>query len=99
MYSVASFMYSVSSYFYSFTSNQFCLILFSLLFLYSVSHTVREHVVPQILSCGRFRNNLIESRKFQIQNYKNIENGILNSNKNIVEKTETWKMLKELHSL
>ena len=29
---------------------------------------------------------------------KNTENTILNSNKNNVEKTETWKTLEELHS-
>ena len=31
--------------------------------------------------------------------YKNTENTILKSSKNIVEKTETWKTLEELHSL
>ena len=68
-------------------------------FLYSVSHTVWQDIVPQILSCSRFGNNQIELRKRQIQKYKNMENRILNSNKNIVEKTETWKTLEELHSL
>ena len=54
--------------------------------MYSVSHTVRKDIVPQILSCSRFRDNQIEQRKRQI---KSTENRILNSNKNIVEKTET----------
>ena len=60
--------------------------------------------MPQILPCSRFRNNKIESRKqkqnTQIRNkYKNAENKILNSNKNIKKKTVTWKILKELKSL
>ena len=80
-------MYSVSSYFIQSS------------FLYSVSHVVREDIVPHILLCSRFRNNQIELRKSQIQKYKNTENRILNSNKNIVEKTETWKTREELHSL
>ena len=28
--------------------------------LYSVSHTMREDIVPLVLSCNRFRNNQIE---------------------------------------
>ena len=52
--------------------------------------------MPQILSC-RFRNNQTELRKRQ--KYKNTENRILNSNKNVLEKTETWKTLEALHSL
>ena len=48
------------------------------------------------MSGSRFRNNQIALRKRQIQKYKNTENRILNSNKNIVE---TWKTLEELHSL
>ena len=63
--------------------------------MYSVSHTVWQDIVPQILSCSRFGNNQIELRKRQIQKYKNMENRILNSNKNIVEKKETWKTLEE----
>ena len=55
--------------------------------------------MPQIPSCSRFRNNQIELRKRQIQKYKNTEKRILNSNKNTIEKTDTWKTLKELHSL
>ena len=51
--------------------------------------------MPQILSCSRFRNNQIELRTRQIQKDKNTENRILNSNKNIVEKTETWKTPEE----
>ena len=31
--------------------------------------------------------------------HRNKENRILNSNNNIVEKTETWKALEELHGL
>ena len=80
-------MYSVSSYFIQSS------------FLYSVSHTVREAISLQVLSCNRFRNNQIELRKRQIPKDKNTENRILNSNRNIVEKTETWKTLEELHSL
>ena len=45
--------------------------------------------MPQTLSCSRFKNDQIDLRKHQIQKYKNTENKILNSNKNIVEKTET----------
>ena len=55
--------------------------------------------MPQILLCCRCSNNQLELRKRQIQKYKNTENRIWNSNKNIVEKTETWKTLEELHSL
>ena len=51
--------------------------------------------MPQVLSCSRFRNNQIELRKRRIQKDKNTENRILNSNKNVVEKTETWKTLEE----
>ena len=36
-------------------------------FLYSVSHTLREDIVPHILPCSRFKNNQIELRKCQIQ--------------------------------
>ena len=36
-------------------------------FLYSVSHTLREDIVPHILPCSRFRNNQTELRKCQIQ--------------------------------
>ena len=78
LYSVTSFIYSVSSYFIQSS------------FLYSVSRTVREDIVPQVLSCSRFRNNQTELRKRQIQKDKNTENRILNSNK---------KTLEELHSL
>ena len=84
MYSVTSYVYSVSSYFIQSS------------FLYSVSHTVWEEIVPQILSC-RFRNNQTELRK--PKKYKNTENRILISNKNILEKTETWKTLEALHLL
>ena len=52
--------------------------------------------MPQVLSCSRFRNNQIELGKRRIQKDKNTENRILNSNKNVVEKTETWKTLEEL---
>ena len=31
--------------------------------------------------------------------HRNKQNRILNSNNNIVEKTETWKALEELHGL
>ena len=51
--------------------------------------------MPQVLSCSRFRNNQIELGKRRIQKDKNTENRILNSNKNAVEKTETWKTLEE----
>ena len=51
--------------------------------------------MPQVLSCSRFRNNQIELRKRRIQKDKNTENRILNSNKNVVEKAETWKTLEE----
>ena len=34
-----------------------------------------------------------------MQKDKNTENRVLDSNKNIVEKTETWKTLEEFHSL
>ena len=72
---------------------------------------MRETNSPQVLSCNRFRNNEIELRKHQEyknikkQKYrntkidKNTENTILTSNKDIVEKTETWKTLEELYSL
>ena len=66
-------MYSVSSYFIQSS------------FLHSVSHTMREDIVPQVLSCSRFRNNQTELRKRQIPKYKNTENRILHSNKNIVK--------------
>ena len=79
LYSVISYKYSVSSYLYSVTSYIY---IFSILyiyiysisshfiqssFLYSVSHTLREDIVPHILPCSRFRNNQIELRKCQIQ--------------------------------
>ena len=51
--------------------------------------------MPQVLPCSRFRNNQIELEKRRIQKDKNTENRILNSNKNVVEKTETWKTLEE----
>ena len=37
-------------------------------FLHSVSHTVRENIVQQILSCSRFRNNQIELRNIEYKN-------------------------------
>ena len=40
-------------------------------FLYSVSHTMREDIVPLVLSCNRFRNNQTEYWKRQIQNTEN----------------------------
>ena len=40
----------------------------------------------------------IKLKKRQTHEYKNTENRILNSNKNIVEKTETSKMLEKLNS-
>ena len=40
-------------------------------FSYSVSHTMREDIVPLVLSCNRFRNNQIEYWKRQIQNTEN----------------------------
>ena len=89
--SVLNYLYSVSSYSYSFIS-YICSVLSYLIqssFLYSVSHTLQENIVPHILSCSRFRKNQIELRKRQIQKYKNTENRIFNSDKNIVEKTET----------
>ena len=55
--------------------------------------------MPHILPCSKFRNNQIEIRNRQIQKYQNTKNRILNNNKNIVEKRETWKTLEELHSL
>ena len=101
LYSVSSNLYSVRTYFYSVSSYMYSVSSYFIQssFLYSVSHVVREDIVPHILSCSRFRNNQIELRKSQIQKYKNTENRILNSNKNIVEKTETWKTREELHSL
>ena len=83
LYSVSSYIYSIRSYIYSVWSYLYLVssyfIQFSL--LYSVAHTVREDIVPQILSCSRFRNNQIELTKRQIQKYENTENRILNSNK------------------
>ena len=70
-------------------------ILFSLLFAFSLTYCARD-MVPQILPCSRSRYNQIELRKYQIQRYKNSENRILHSNKNIVE---TLEALEELHSL
>ena len=101
MYSVLSHLYSVSSYLYSVTSSIYSVSCYFIQssFLYSVSHIVKEDIVPHILSCSRFRNNQTELRKRQIQKCNNTENRILNSNKNIAEKTETWKTLEELHSL
>ena len=107
---IQSHMYSVSSYIYIFSLIIFIfsqiLYIFSLiLFLFShilyifsffvFSRTVREDIVPQVLSSSRFRNNQIELRKRRIQKDKNTENRILNSNKNVVEKAETWKTLEE----
>ena len=63
--------------------------------MHSVSRTVREDIVPQVLSCSRSRNNQTELRKRRIQKDKNTENKILNSNKSVVEKAETWKTLEE----
>ena len=90
LYSVSSYIYSIRSHIYSIRSHIYSVwsylylvssyfIQFSL--LCSVSHTVQEDIVPQILSCSRFRNNQIELTKRQIQKYENTENRILNSNK------------------
>ena len=91
LYLVTSYIYSVSSYLYLVTSlyNQSHLILFSLLFC------IQSHLLCRKTSCRRFRNNQAELRKRGIKKDKNIENKILNSNKNVVEKTETWKTLEE----
>ena len=101
LYSVTSYIYSVSSYLYSVTSFIYSVssYLIQSSFLYSVSRTLRQDIVQQVLSCSRFRNNKTELRRRQIQKDKNTKNRILNSNKNIVEKTATWKTLEELYSL
>ena len=79
------------------TNIQSHLILFSLLFC------IQSHI-PCWRRCFRKYCHaagieIIELRKRQIQKYKNAEDRILNSNKNIIEKTETWKTLEELRSL
>ena len=51
--------------------------------------------MPQVLLCSRFRNNQVELRNHGIKKDKNTESIILNSNKNVVGKTETWKTLEE----
>ena len=61
------YIYNIYIYIYMYIS---ILALFYSVFLYSISHTVREDFVPQILSCSRFRNNQVEIRKCQIQKYK-----------------------------
>ena len=49
----------------------FSLILFySVFFLYSVSRTVREGIVQQVLPCSRFRNNQIELSNVKCKNTK-----------------------------
>ena len=57
------------------------ILLYLIFFLYSVSHTVQEDIVLQILLCSRFKNSQIKLRKCQIQKYKNKEKRIINSNK------------------
>ena len=54
-YLIYIYIYSISSHFIQSS------------FLYSVSHTLREDIVPHILPCSRFRNNQTELRKCQIQ--------------------------------
>ena len=63
IFSLIVFLFSHILYIYSFSSY-----FTQSSFLYSVSHTVREDVVLQILSCSRFRNIQIEIRKRQIKN-------------------------------
>ena len=70
------------------------LYLFSLIFLYSVSHIVCEDIMPQILSCSKFRKHQIE---LEIKKTY-INTKIYKTEKNIVEKTQTWKTLQELYS-
>ena len=67
LYSVWSYLYSVTSYIYSVSSY----------FLDSVSHAVQQDIVPHILPCSKFRNNQIEIRNRQIQEYQNTKNRIL----------------------
>ena len=65
------------------------LFLFSLLFLYSVSHTVREDIVPQILSCSKFRKHqeIKKTPNTEIQNIHKIENNIVEKTKNMEKDT------------
>ena len=76
IYSASSYLYSVSSYLYSVTS---CIypVLYSVSsyfiwssILYSVSHTLRENIVPQVIPCSRFKNNQIELRNVKYKNSK-----------------------------
>ena len=85
MYSATSYIYSFPSYLYSVTPYIYSVSSYFIQssFLYSVSHIVQEDILPQTLSCSRFRNNQNELRKRQIQKYKNTENRILKSNWNI----------------
>ena len=77
-YSVPSYLYSVISYIYIFSILYIYIYIYIYIysisshfiqssFLYSVSHTLREDIVPHILPCSRFKNNQIELRKCQIQ--------------------------------
>ena len=96
-YSVTSYLYSVSSYLYLVTS-YICSVWSYFIqssVLYSLSHTVREDIVPHILSCSRSRNNQIELRKREIQKMQKYRNRILISNKNIVEKNKYGKRWKK----
>ena len=65
LYSVRSYLYLISSYLYSVRSYIYSVSSYFIQssYLYSISHTMREDIVSQILSCNRFRNNQIELRK------------------------------------
>ena len=97
LYSVSCYIYSVSSYLYSVRYHVYSVSSYFIQssFLYSVSHTVWDDIVPQMLSFIRFRNNQIELTKRQMQKWKNTENRILNSNENNKEKA---KILYRWHS-
>ena len=75
----------------------FSLILFYsvFFFVFSIAYRAWGHRVTYYHAAD------LEIIKLNPENvkYKNTENTILKSSKNIVEKTETWKTLEELHSL
>ena len=83
IYSGSTWMYSVTSYIYSVSpgfSQSSC--------LYSVSHTVREVIVPQILLRGRFRNNQIELR---IEIWKTLQESVYPNGHSFFWRNENWK--------
>ena len=97
VFSFILFAFSLILFAFSLTLFIFSLYIFTLILLYAVYLFVFS--LTNRAGVHRAENNQVKLIKHQRHDYKNTENRILNRNKSIVKKTESWKTLEELHSL